>query len=224
MRPILCFIFAVFLIAFAGCGGRVRPIEDIEDRDFRNIVVTEQMEIAGINDCNNPVVVLQSTTRSEISCGSGTLVNYKGSLYVVTARHVISSGGTLSIWQGDKKINASLGTPREMISADIAIIPITETHGKLATMPLGIDVPTVDENCSAAGYVSNDQYIEKTGTITEASLSTIQVEPGMSGGPIIINGKIAGVTTSQMIRTDSYGKSTTSGKHAVIKDCIQLFN
>ena len=225
MRPILCFLFSLFIVVFAGCGSiRNRSTEDIEGRDFRDIIVTEQLEVAGIDDCDNPVVVIQSARSSEISCGSGTLVNYEGRLYVVTARHVISDGGTLSVWQGEKRINVSLGTPRELISADIAIIPVTETHGRLATMIMDLNIPTADERCIAAGYVENEQYVEKTGVITEASLSTIRVEAGMSGGPIIIDGKIAGVTTSQVIRTDAYGNSITSGRHAIIKDCVQLFN
>lgn len=191
-------LFCVLCLCLLGCGQRPEATSSVE--------ATSSGE-------NNPVVLIKATTGNLTSMGNACVVNYHGRQYILTAYHVISDGGIITIWNNTTKLNVDLGNPRVLKAADVAIIPVT--RGTLRGLELSSNAIQLDTSCSITGYTHSGVLETRTGIVKAIKLeTTCLVERGLSGSPLIQNGQVVGVTTSIVTSTDSVtGLSHNGGGH-----------
>lgn len=193
-----------------GCGA-MRPEAPPEAPQETTLINPIQV----VNSCNTPVVRIESLKDGVSSCGNATVVRRNG-LYVVTAWHIISDGGALTLWDGDKRIVCELGTPRH--KEDVAVIPVT---GRLEAFDVGGDIG-IGSAVTVEGWLGKKR-VTMSGEVTDVSVtSSVPVEFGMSGAPLMCGGKVVGVTTSIVNKTTN-GRTTSGGNHVLLK-FIKLFD
>lgn len=220
------FIPAVVCMFVLGCRPVVDQLSESSSTRVSGIqLVNEPKTVSG---CSSPVVMIRSTQKEVLnSIGNACIINHGRGLYVLTAWHIISDGGVITLWDGpDKRIDVQLGSPKVLESADVAVIPILSSAGKLASFTLDTSALQTGEFCTVQGYTQAGQLAQRTGEITSVRLeTTIQVERGLSGSPLVRGSSVIGVTTAVSASTNpTTGLVKNGGIHTATQNFIKLFN
>lgn len=171
-----------------------------------------------------PVLILRVSRGNVSSCGSASIVSYNGRKYVLTAWHTLDKGGEISLYDGEDRLQLELGAVTALKELDVAVLPIAAGGEQLAAYELDFSAPAQGTRCQVLGYTSDHEYVVRQGEVTEVIASTsCQVEHGLSGGPLISDGKVVGVTTSILIKTDKVGLVTNGGNHTLAGSFEKLF-
>lgn len=146
--------------------------------------------------------------------GSGTVVKYNGKLMILTAWHVLT--GVHGTEASDKVVVYGDGvavwiTKYKKLPGDAAIIYLNfsddSKYETLLTRPV-----KVGETCMSIGYRAGESFTKAQGEVLEIAglsatrggkpvwniLSTAYLSSGMSGGALMIDGKLAGINSQTM--------------------------
>jgi S1-C subfamily serine protease len=132
--------------------------------------------------------------------GSGSFVKHNGKIYIVTARHVVADSpiGKVQFLTFDKKeIKVTIVKTFHVESLDTTVYEVTDVSAKIKYYELGdVNVGDTTENI---GFPLGGDIFKSTGRVLGISISGSGfVESGMSGGPVLKDGKLVGVITSKV--------------------------
>jgi len=152
------------------------------------------------------------------SSGSGVIIKNK---YILTNAHVVSNNTFIEVKKhGDtKKYKANVLAISHQV--DLALLKVEDDYFYNKTIPLDFyKLPQIQEEVSIYGYPTGGTML----SISSGVISRIQsfryvhsgekflgiqidaaVNPGNSGGPAIINGKIAGIVMQNMPKAQNIG-------------------
>jgi len=146
-----------------------------------------------------------------VSCGSAFLVKYRNKMFVLTAAHVVYDGNMIWLLKYNNEVS-----PIKIISVinpnfeDIAIllvdgIPKNHPYFELASAK-GLSIEKVES------YGYNKYLFKSKGNLLDMQfatsakgqaktylLSDCQMIGGMSGGPLLYEGKVIGVNIAKMV-------------------------
>jgi S1-C subfamily serine protease len=180
-------IIALLLLTLVGC----RPPERMS-------------EVAGTLVLSDPVVRVSATSDGrQFSRGSGCIVEYAGKKYVLTAWHVLEGKSRVYLHNAaDKPIDIELGKPLRLAGDDLVVLPVLRSGGGIPALPLSLTATLVNGPCEERGYPMNGEQVQRRGRATTVVFITdCQIDHGMSGGPVIVNGEVVGVTTSIVVES-----------------------
>jgi len=131
---------------------------------------------------------MQLIKTTKVSRGTAFYVKHEGLVYLVTATHVLEEGWAVV---GDIP---TLGEGKTFGDDGSAFLVKGTPNSKIWQ----INSPKIGEPCIAAGYTMSGVYKEISGIVTAKEYMSINVEHGMSGGPVIQNGKVIGVISARI--------------------------
>ena len=173
------------------------------------------------------VVTVQGTTSSggttSTILGSGFVLNFSGSNYIVTNYHVVKdvSGITVTFQDGDAYPATVVGSDGY---SDLAVLnltaPASEFHPltvvSSSTLVVGQPVAAIGNPFGLAGSMTVGIVSQLGRTISESlagnfSIANViqfsaQINPGNSGGPLLnANGAVVGITTATVVSSQGVG-------------------
>jgi len=173
------------------------------------------------------VVTVQGTTSSgganSTILGSGFVINFSGSNYVVTNYHVVKdvSGITVTFQDGDAYPATVVGSDGY---SDLAVLKLTAPASEFhpltvvssSTLVVGQPVAAIGNPFGLSGSMTVGIVSQLGRTISESlagnfSIANViqfsaQINPGNSGGPLLnSNGAVVGITTATVVSSQGVG-------------------
>lgn len=147
-----------------------------------------------------------------IKSGSGFFISLNNKTYLITARHVLSNPkNLLRITDSDaNEVKLTISKTHVMEYYDATIFELTgEVPPSVSIIPVshGDEIATNYKDCIVYGYPGKSSLISAYGkakksfvalnatTLLEGVISDCKVRKGMSGGPVLVNGKVVGVNS-----------------------------
>lgn len=148
-------------------------------------------------EAGEPVFRIQCRSGNVISHGTAFAIQHDGKTYLVTAYHLMNEGGILSYYTRDwEKVSFTYHTAKVLKDYDLHIARVSDIQPPVIPYTLS-DTWKAGDACMALGYVKSETFTSMQGRIRDAKLySTAPIDHGMSGGPLLRNGKVIGMTTS----------------------------
>jgi len=187
------------------------------------------------------VVFIRATTPTEVSEGSGFIINYSGTMVAITNNHVVHAATALSVTFSNGNgyaatvrgtdpyadlavvtidANASEFRPLEVVSSSTLkvgdmVIAIGNPYGLVGSMTTGI--------VSALGRsITEEEFIGKY-KIPNIIQTSVLINPGNSGGPLLnALGNVVGITTA--IVQDSQGLAFAVPSNTILKEVGALID
>ena len=140
------------------------------------------------------------------SHGSGVLVKYKGQLMIISAHHVFeycTDASTISFLTQDRKPFKCILKRIVMLPAhDMIVIYVSNIASNITPMQVGSY--QLNDTGFAAGYPDNERLLYGIGQITSERIRySGTVKSGMSGGPLIVNGRVVGIASTRTAGEDA---------------------
>jgi S1-C subfamily serine protease len=173
------------------------------------------------------VVTVQGTTSSgganSTILGSGFVINFSGSNYVVTNYHVVKDVGgiTVTFQDGDAYPATVVGSDGY---SDLAVLKLTAPASEFhpltvvssSTLVVGQPVAAIGNPFGLSGSMTVGIVSQLGRTISESlagnfSIANViqfsaQINPGNSGGPLLnSNGAVVGITTATVVSSQGVG-------------------
>lgn len=221
------------VIVLSGCGSHtVTVIPEVLPR-VRSlpIVMIEEPRVSPTK-CEMPILPLVCTERlpggsTRISQGTGFLIKNKGKFYIITAGHVVDGAQVIKAGMpsiGYYKIYISV---MKILYNETAILNVVGFTSDSDYIELSDKDTFPGQQTIASGYPNGIGYREKGGIALEYDIyngmrmlsSTCKIQPGMSGGPIMVDCKAVGVNVFS--RKYQYTTATRGGLHSDIKPIIE---
>jgi len=188
------------------------------------------------------VVTVQGTTSSgganSTILGSGFVINFSGSNYVVTNYHVVKdvSGITVTFQDGDAYPATVVGSDGY---SDLAVLKLTAPASEFhpltvvssSTLVVGQPVAAIGNPFGLSGSMTVGIVSQLGRTISESlagnfSIANViqfsaQINPGNSGGPLLnSNGAVVGITTATVVSSQGVGFAIPAD--TILKEMISL--
>jgi len=197
-------LFTLLAILFlSGCVGGVRNVP-------YNIAIPKLSEAVYQGECE-PILRIKSSVASGeaiiSSNGTAFLTTYNGEVVIVTAFHVASGATQHRFYTKDRQfIQVDIAKIRHIPSIDATIIYPSYISAKIK--PFEFKRVTIGEDCNTIGFPSGGERTEYKGRITSSALSsTARVDQGMSGGPVLHNGKVIGIVSAKVTSSSDNTRS-----------------
>ncbi len=206
----------------------------IYDQDYWSVVTIKATKVSTVTSFFGPLTSIEEVL------GSGFVISYNNSMYVVTNFHVVAgtSNATVTFWDGDTYGARAIGSDPY---ADLAVIsveaPSNEFH-PLAIAPstflkIGQPVASIGNPFGLSGSITagiisqlgRSLQEQTTGTVSIADVIQFSapINPGNSGGPLLnAQGEVVGITTA--IVSDSQGLGFAIPSDTVIRELPSLIN
>lgn len=173
-------------------------------------------------------------TRDKPIWSSGSAVAISDSI-LITNSHVIANITNIKLWRDGERVETPLGfdiiSDANDSTLDLAIIKVR--NGGLRSCAISETTPILGETVYVWGY-PNTKYQGIDVKVTRGIVSgkngflgdnrmfqmDAAIQPGNSGGPVVQNGKIIGLTTSYLVGGDNVAFAIKSEK---IRDLLDLY-
>jgi len=183
----------------------------------KSVVTVQSYELISQNTFFGPVSSLESIQ------GSGFVVSFENSSYIVTNNHVVSGATNITVTFADgNSYPASVkGTdPQRDLAVLAASAPSSEYHplmilSSIAGVTVGETVYAIGSPFGLAGSMTVGVVSQVDRTITESSTQvtipdviqfSAAINPGNSGGPLLdSSGEVVGVTTAAVSSSEGLG-------------------
>jgi len=204
----------ICLLLLSGCGTTTSTIKLLNEEEA-DTVRTEA-------SCSDPVLRVSYLHKDGMTSdrGTGTLVKHRGQLIVLSAYHVFSdpNGETIELYTVDNwKIKFTL--VKTKIFADCDIIAIYVKDMTVNVKPMAVGSAKLDSTVTAVGYPDNREQVHNSGKVINIEIeASARVRSGMSGGPLVVNKRIVGVTTKTLLSS----RRGNGGVHVPIEKILEL--
>lgn len=174
------YFLALCCILFAGC---------TDTREISKIHATTRYSMYD-------AVLRIEYERQNGTTNTGSAFCIKGD-YIITAAHVLQGNGTLRIKNRHYKLVKCDIIKIEIIpGTDAAIISVANLPSYITRLEVGS--VKLDYDAKAYGYPFNANYSMRKGKTTNIIISTnCKVSSGMSGGPLLQDGKVVGIISGR---------------------------
>jgi S1-C subfamily serine protease len=217
----------------------------------QNSTVADLNPVAIYQNSNRSVVTIQgsrtvtvltffgSQNTIESVLGSGFVVQYTNSDYVVTNFHVIDSmvNVTVTFWNGDSYAGKVIGTDpysdlavlsTEASESDLHPLDLTSSSSLRVGQPVvaignpfGLSGSITFGIVSQLGRTIGYQSSSSTFTVADAIQFSAPINPGNSGGPLLdANGSVVGITSAAV--TGSQGVGFAIPSDAILRELPSL--
>jgi len=191
--------------------------EEVYSGYSKSVVTVQGYELISQNTFFGPVSSLESIQ------GSGFVVSFENSSYIVTNNHVVSGATNITVTFADgNSYPASVkGTdPQRDLAVLAASAPASEYHplrilSSTAGVTVGETVYAIGSPFGLSGSMTVGVVSQVHRTITESSTQvtipdviqfSAAINPGNSGGPLLdSSGEVAGVTTAAVSNSEGLG-------------------
>jgi len=198
-------LLILFILMF-GCS----PISPNDDLSSYIVEPVEEKPFYGKAD---PVLRVECSWKESGSdlrytaCGSAFLTKYKEQKVIVTALHVVEHGNIYRFYTEDRKrIDVLIEKLVVIHGLDTAVFFITYTSAFITPMEPG--TLYIGGDCTTIGYPDGKERKSFSGkSINVVTGTTANVDSGMSGGPVVSNGKVVGVISSKVVSSSDGSKS-----------------
>jgi hypothetical protein len=207
-------------------------------RKLLSVISMITIMAAGCNGCrsnnqaSDPQLVINTHTtteypgiysflRSDGNRGTCFVVDYKGSQFLITAKHLVKDGTLFILWYGGEEIDITAGRAGLMHAYDIAVMEITGVPHTLKIAPEKLNPPKV----YAFGYTTMTEVKRTTGIIVgnKNYLTKAELQAGMSGGPLLnARGEVLGVNSAREV--NPYTREYHVSHHADISHAINIMD
>jgi S1-C subfamily serine protease len=256
-----------FSYAVADANARVSSIQkSVADLQYRNGELQRQLGVAQSRQNStvadlNPVFIYETSNRSVVTIqgsrtvsvltlfgsqnavesvlGSGFVVDYSNSDYIVTNFHVVDSmvNVTVTFWNGDAYGAKVVGSDpysdlavlsTEASQSDLHPLDLTSSSSLMVGQPVvaignpfGLSGSVTFGIISQLGRTIQYQSISSTFTVADAIQFSAPINPGNSGGPLLdANGFVVGITSAAV--TGSQGVGFAIPSDAILRELPSL--
>ena len=187
------------------------------------------------------LTIFGSAQSVESVLGSGFVVRYSDSDYVVTNYHVVDSlvNATVTFWNGDTYGAKVIGSDPE---SDLAVLSVNATTSDLRPLrlassssvkvgqpviaignPFGLSGSVTFGIISQTGRTIQYQSTSSTYTVVDAIQFSAPINPGNSGGPLLdASGLVVGITSAAVSGSQGVGFAIPSD--AIIRELPRLIS
>lgn len=161
-----------------------------------------------------PTPTITATVKVETATGHGSGVHIGGGL-ILTAAHVVSKQDTATI----KTTDDTRGAEVLWASTAYDVALLTTSSEDLQTLPLSCDTPAVGTPVIAYGNPLAMEFVRTAGQVIGPVGSALGVPgaypvdmtiiPGMSGGPVVADGQVVGISMAVMTYPVGFGSQLT---------------
>ena len=176
-------------------------------------------ELPEVNLDVQPRVVVQAEKfeairiiqRPTMAQGTGFFLSVDGKIYLVSANHVLQKNGCLYQFQDKYRVSVRLeiGDIAEVPEHDISFAEVTMMPSNFKIFRVAKTRGFRSDNVSSFGIAAGRHFHSHEGEIIKLEdeksvyLTDMILIPGMSGGPLLLNGRVVGVNSM----TSPYGIS-----------------
>jgi len=162
------------------------------------------------------VVRVQSQKGNRFSMGTGVIVFYKGKLLLLTANHVVYDKSLVTLWTPERKeIKYKEDYIQRIEDADVFVMVLEKIDKQVIPAMISWE-GSLGESVEALGFPNDGSLVRIKGVIKKCQVETsIPMDHGMSGGPLVSEGKVIGINSSIIIQEGKKG-----GGHIFLKDII----
>jgi S1-C subfamily serine protease len=154
--------------------------------------------------------------------GSGSFIKYKNKNYLVTAYHVVNENprSEISVFTNDRKqIKMHIVKIIHVVPLDVTLYEIDEWTAKIKFFE--IDDMKLGDQVVNNGFPENGDFLSSKGEVKGISVSSSAIaESGMSGGPVLKDGKVVGVITSKIL---FFGLPSDDGIRSMSTKIVDVF-
>jgi len=152
--------------------------------------------------------IIQRPTQAQ---GTGFFLKIEGKIYLVSANHVLQNNGCLYQFQTKHRVSIRLeiGEIQEVKDYDISYVEVIKMPSNFKIFSVSRTLAFRSDNVKSFGIAAGKNYHMHEGEIIKFEndkrvyLTDMFLIPGMSGGPLLLNGKVIGVNSM----TTPYGIS-----------------
>jgi S1-C subfamily serine protease len=196
--------------------------------DYKGVVTVQGAVSTTTETIFGPVTTITTVL------GSGFVVDYNGSYYVITNYHVVNgvTNLTVTFWDGDAYPATPVGTDR---FSDLAVVSVQAPSSEFSpltvvssdSLVVGDPVYVIGNPYGLSGSFTFGIVSALGRTITESTTNNFlisgvvqfsaPINPGNSGGPLIdVNGSVVGITTAEVSGSQGVGFAIPSS--TIIKE------
>ena len=208
-------ISLVLLLWFVGCSGSTNKASSmgafvLEDR---NLSALHSEPILRIKASHPEGAAIVS------SYGTAFLTTHKDRLILVTANHVVKDAVEFFFYNDrHERVDIVIGKIVLIPSLDSAVLYPTFIGPTIE--PLQSDSMQIGSDCTLVGFPFDGEKVRTNGVVLSSFFETsAMAESGMSGGPVIRDGKVVGVISS-IIKTSSTAKVVPQSSVARLSDVL----
>jgi S1-C subfamily serine protease len=167
--------------------------------------------------------------RKTISQGTGFMIKHKGEFYIVTAAHVVFNSHQVVLEkEPDVPYTVHAQLKAMVLVNDMAVLTVRGFTANSDFLSIDNDELRPGDKVMALGYANRRGWTESRGIALEYDelgpitllASTCQVYDGMSGGPLLKDDAVVGMTIYS--RFGSRTMKRKGGYHARITDVLKL--
>jgi S1-C subfamily serine protease len=151
--------------------------------------------------------VIRGDDSTLTSYGTAFVVKRNDDVYIISALHVVSGMNQFKFYTRDRKwVSVEVKNINRYDSLDAVVFHVKSISAKIN--PLLYTNFNTRTKCTTIGFPHNDKYTTGEGKIIGSYTSTsCYVESGMSGGPVISDGKVIGMISSKVLGSSDGTKS-----------------
>jgi len=133
------------------------------------------------------------------SCGSAFVTKFQGRTVIVTAFHVTQGMNVYQFYTEDRKYVKVLIEKIVFVpQLDATVFFVSYVSAEIT--PLEHNTAQIGKVCTTTGYPAEGPKTTHLGKLLSSSIeSSAVVDRGMSGGPVISNGKVVGIISAKIV-------------------------
>jgi len=150
----------------------------------------------------NPVIRVRHTIGAVTNHGTGVIICRSGQIMVVSAYHVFedytSPEEIRFLTQDRKPIKCKITKVVPLPAHDTMVIYVSDLSPKIK--PMSVGTAKLRDKGAAMGYPKDGKFEVHSGFVNSERIQFKgTVKSGMSGGPLVVNGKVVGLASTRTL-------------------------
>jgi hypothetical protein len=129
--------------------------------------------------------------RTTTTCGTGFAIRHNGETYVLTAAHIVNQDGYTIEFEDE----AAQFSEVWLCGKDAAILKMRTTPANARILDVCTSPLANGDSLQALGYAHAGALLKTKGIFLKRGIMTCPIETGMSGGPVLRDGKAIGLVS-----------------------------